>query len=507
LSHVLLSNNQESATLLALLNRVGGQSDIQWVFGEVAQYLLNQVQSAARVVLAGRDDSSWVLSRGETKAEQVDDNPPPYPRVLVQRAKDSGEAILCSDLNSGSGDKSMVRLIAQTALAVPLGGLRDTHGALVLLGEGSAFSEKDLELAVALAFQVSGCFESLRTIQKLRAVERRLRDENRYLREQSPSDSTFSDIIGDSEAIRRVFEYLKVVMNTDATVLVTGETGTGKELIARALHSNSGRASRLFAAVNCAALSENLLESELFGHVKGAFTGAHENKKGLFQVADKGSLFLDEIGELSGNLQAKLLRVLQEGEVTPVGSSRPLKVDVRIIAATHRDLRAEVKEGTFREDLFYRINVFPIHIPPLRDRPTDIPLLAQYFLDRYSKKFGKSVAGISERAIAALKSYSFPGNIRELENEIQRALLLASTGENICVRELSDHVSGGSPLSAQPVAAPSGKLKETMAQLERQVLLVALEGNGWNRSETARQLGISRQALMVKLSKYELAPD
>jgi Nif-specific regulatory protein len=335
-----------------------------------------------------------------------------------------------------------------------------------------------------------------------------LRDENRYLREQGQGNSVFSEIIGESDAICRVFEHLKVVMNTDATVLITGETGTGKELVARAIHNNSQRASRLFAPVNCAALSENLLESELFGHVKGAFTGAHENKKGLFQVADKGSLFLDEIGELSRNLQAKLLRVLQEGEVTPVGSTRPVKVSVRIIAATHRDLRTEVQEGTFREDLFYRIAVFPIHVPALRERPSDIPLLADFFLERYSARFGKNVAGISERAMKSLMSYDFPGNIRELENEIQRALLLTPDGESVCIRELSEHVRGaiGAGGPSMMVAA-SGKLKDTMARLERQVLLTALENHGWNRSETARQMGISRQALMVKLSKYELSPD
>ena len=308
-----------------------------------------------------------------------------------------------------------------------------------------------------------------------------------------------------------LFEHMQVVMDTDATVLITGETGTGKELVARALHDKSRRKTRLFAAVNCAALSENLLESELFGHVKGAFTGATERKPGLFSVADRGTLFLDEVGEMSLRLQAKLLRALQEGEVLPVGSTRPQKVDVRIIAATHRDLRAMSREGTFREDLFYRINVFPLRLPPLRERRADIIALAEHFIDRYAKQFGREVEGLTRAAAEALERYDYPGNIRELENEVQRAVLLTTSDTLIDAAVLSDEVRRSSgAVSAYTEGGGTGAdatLRSTMETYERSVLLAALESRGWNRSATARDLGISRQALLAKLTKYSLQPE
>ena len=263
--------------------------------------------------------------------------------------------------------------------------------------------------------------------------------------------------------------------------------------------------------MNCAALSENLLESELFGHLKGSFTGAVDNKKGLFQVADRGTLFLDELGEMSLTLQAKLLRVLQEGEILPVGSTKPVKVDVRLVCATHRDLRAMVRAGQFREDLYYRVNVFPIALPPLRDRRGDVAALATFFLERYEKRFNKAVAGLSPNALARLEAYAFPGNIRELENEMQRAVLLTPATHAIDLPVLSEGIRNAVAPAHESLESladsPDGsKLKETMDQLEREVLRRALEDRGWNRSQTARELGISRQALMVKLAKYQLEP-
>jgi Nif-specific regulatory protein len=500
----------QGGDILRLLRTIGGEADVEVVFEHVAEHLLNALPLAQTVVLVtvGKESAAWRVDRkGGATPVQVDDEPPPYPRGLVQEAINQSQAILAADDTPTDTEHSLARFNAVDALAVPLNQGAQSLGALVVLGQ-AGLGTAALDRVVALAYQVAGCFSNARLVRRLRGLERRLRDENRYLRQQVEQDAVFTDIIGQSTGIKEVFEKIRVVMSTDVTVLITGETGTGKELVARAVHNNGGRSDGLFAAVNCAALSENLLESELFGHVKGAFTGAVENKKGLFQVADGGTLFLDEIGELSMNLQAKLLRVLQEGEVTPVGSPRPQKVDVRIVTATHRNLQEEVQANRFREDLFYRINVFPIEIPPLRNRVDDIPAIAQYFLERYSAKFGRSVPGITTEATRVLQSYAFPGNIRELENEMQRAVLLAKEGQPIDVAQLRDETCGGES-SAGTAVTPllQGSLKATMEAFERSVLRRALEGNGWNRSQTARDLGISRQALMVKLSKYDLSPE
>ncbi|MCA9524472.1 MAG: sigma 54-interacting transcriptional regulator, partial [Myxococcales bacterium] len=287
------------------------------------------------------------------------------------------------------------------------------------------------------------------------------------------------------------------VMATDTTVLVTGETGTGKELVAQALHNNGPRRERLFAAVNCGALTETLLESELFGHVRGAFTGAIGEKKGLFAIADRGTLFLDEIGEISPAVQVRLLRAIQEGEITPVGATRPVRVNVRLICATNRRLEEEVSSGRFRQDLYYRINVFPIELPPLRERRGDVTRLAEHFLRGAAKKFGKTIRGFTPNALDCLEAYRFPGNVRELENEIERAALFAPDGGTIDTSHLSDRVQGGIAVPSRP-----GKLKETMEALEKQVIVRALEQHDGNRSRTAVTLGISRQALQVKLARY-----
>jgi len=497
--------------LLSLLHTLGGETDSTVAFDHVGGFLMDQLPAAKSVALV-TSDAALIMTRERRAPVEVDTDPPPYPRGLVAEARERGEAILSTEAPELDTEASLARFGAAAAMVVPLGaGGQKSLGALVVNGGSGGFSPADLDLALALGYQVRSCFDTARLVRRLRAVERRLRDENRYLKAQVEQDADFSDIIGDSPAIRDVFDKMRLVLDADVTVLITGETGTGKELVARALHKQSARrSSRLFAAVNCAALSENLLESELFGHVKGAFTGAHENKKGLFQVADGGTLFLDEIGELSMKLQAKLLRVLQEGEVTPVGSTRPLKVDVRIVTATHRDLREMASESRFREDLFYRINVFPIHLPPLRDRGDDVPALAEFFLGRYAKQFRKNVTTLTEAAAERLKAHSFPGNIRELENEMQRAVLLTPDGQSVDVHVLGDDLRGHTSAAAKTTGRTitrTGTLKETMERLEREVLRQALEEQGWNRSATARELEISRQALMVKLSKYNLVPD
>ncbi|MEM7517357.1 MAG: sigma 54-interacting transcriptional regulator [Planctomycetota bacterium] len=288
------------------------------------------------------------------------------------------------------------------------------------------------------------------------------------------------------------------------TVLIDGETGTGKELAASAVHYWSKRKERLFVAQNCAAMPENLLESELFGHRKGAFTGATEDKKGLFELADGGTLFLDEVGEMALPLQAKLLRVLQEGEIRPVGANRTKAVDTRIVAATNRDLEKEVREGRFREDLYYRLKVFPIRLPPLRERGADVGLLAEFFLKRYTQEFARAVRGFSQEAMEILRTYHWPGNVRELENEVQRLVIQVEDEGFVEPKHLSDRVRQSKP-SAVHVGTIRGTLKEMVETYEKAVLAEALEAHNNNKTATAKTLSITREGLHKKLKGYGMA--
>ena len=330
-----------------------------------------------------------------------------------------------------------------------------------------------------------------------------LKTENKLLREQLRADLDTANIIGKSQAMKALMEMLAMAAPSEATVLITGESGTGKELIARALHLNSPRKDYPLVAVNCAALAESLLESELFGHEKGAFTGADKRREGRFMQADKGTIFLDEIGEMSAMMQAKLLRVLQEREIQRVGSDQVIQVDVRIVTATNRDLEAEVADGRFREDLFYRLNVMNLQVPSLRDRRDDIPLLAQHFLGKYAARNRKSAKGFSPLAMDMLIKYDWPGNVRELENIVERAVILM-TGEHVTEKQLPINIAqehpGGEPafFSVRPPEGSSRSLEE----IEKEAILATLQATDGNKSETARRLGITRKTLHNKLKTY-----
>jgi formate hydrogenlyase transcriptional activator len=313
------------------------------------------------------------------------------------------------------------------------------------------------------------------------------------LESQTSSDSCFEDIVGQSRALRRVLEQVAIVAPTDSTVLLHGDTGTGKELVARALHNLSSRRNRAFVRMNCAAIPSGLLESELFGHEKGAFTGALIQKKGRFELADKGSLFLDEIGDISLELQPKLLRAVQEQEFERLGSVRTIGVDVRIIAATHRTLPDMIRDGSFREDLFYRLNVFPIHIPPLRERTEDIPLLVHYFVSIFSRKMRKIIRTVPDNVMNAIVHCPWPGNIRELKNFIERSVIL-SRGEVLAapLRELST------------VRAPAFLEEHTLHHMERKIILGALHsanGKLAGRGGAAEMLGLKRTTLQRKMQQ------
>jgi DNA-binding NtrC family response regulator len=327
-----------------------------------------------------------------------------------------------------------------------------------------------------------------------------LRRETRQLRQRVRDRVAPGNIVGASPPMQRVFEIVDQVAPSKATVLITGESGTGKELVANALHQRSTRASGPFVKLHCAALAESLLESELFGHEKGSFTGAMNRKDGRFQIADGGTLFLDEIGEISPAIQVKLLRFLQEHEFERVGGNQTIRVDVRVIAATNRDLADLVAKGKFREDLYYRLNVVALEMPPLRDRRTDIPGLAKFFLDRYAKENAKPIEGLMPDALERLASYDWPGNVRELENAIERAVVLCNTA-NIEVRHL--------PPSVQPRMTPAGMPAipgSTMADIERYAILETLKSTGGSTSRAAEILGISVRTIQYRLHQYNEAP-
>ncbi|MEO1271689.1 MAG: sigma 54-interacting transcriptional regulator, partial [Myxococcota bacterium] len=311
----------------------------------------------------------------------------------------------------------------------------------------------------------------------------------------------YAGIVGRSEPMRALFQIVDKVVASDSTVLVQGENGTGKELIARAVHYGSRRREGAFVAQNCSALNDNLLDSELFGHKRGAFTGAVVDKRGLFDLAHGGTFFLDEVGDMTPSLQVKLLRVLQEGTFVPVGDTVTRRVDVRVIAATHRDLRRMVQEGTFREDLYYRLNVISLVVPPLRERRSDIPLLVEHFLERAARHGGTLHKQLAPDALQQMLAYRWPGNIRELENEVERLTVLSGQEQAIGARLLSPRIRG----EASPDASPTGSdLQSALQTLERRMLLEGLRRTNWNKTHTARELGISRRNLIRKVDRYNL---
>lgn len=326
---------------------------------------------------------------------------------------------------------------------------------------------------------------------------------NQHLREQLAERSSFSQIIGKSAMMRDIYSLIERVKDATVPVLISGESGTGKELVARAIHFNGARRNEAFVVQNCSAFNENLLESELFGHVRGAFTGAMRDKRGLFEEANGGTFFLDEMGEMSLPLQAKLLRVLQDGTFIPVGDTRTKKVDVRIVAATNRHLEKMVKEGTFREDLYYRLNVVAIALPPLRDRRVDVPLLVDHFLEANAIKAGTARRAVTIEALRALCDYDWPGNIRQLQNEIERMVLMSEPGTTIGLESLSPTIRD-EQRDAHKGKRLEGQLKDAVENLERAMIRSALEQNGNNKSVAAKNLGISRSSLISKVKLYGL---
>jgi transcriptional regulator with PAS, ATPase and Fis domain len=358
-------------------------------------------------------------------------------------------------------------------------------------------SQKDLEYLTELISLV---------IDEILLIHKTLDDSETKVKELSKELGErygFDQMIGKSRAMQELYRLLDRVCDSETTVLIQGENGTGKELIAKALHYNSRRKKQKFLVVNCGAFNENLLESELFGHVKGSFTGAIKDKKGLFEAAHGGTLFLDEVGDTSMQMQVKLLRVLQEGTFTPVGSTEVRTSDVRVVAATNKNLLEMVKRGEFREDLYYRLNVINVVVPPLHDRKEDIPILLEHFLDRYAKHLRAPKKTIDKSCLEKIMNHDWPGNVRELENEVERLCVLAGDSQAIVEDYLSPRILE-STKQQYPGLRVNGNLKDSLEALEKQMILEGLERYGWNKSKLAKELGISRAGLITKVAKYEL---
>jgi two-component system response regulator HydG len=343
-------------------------------------------------------------------------------------------------------------------------------------------------------------FDELKIAIERATEHNRLKKENEYLKVRLGEQFDRQNLIGHSPAMAKLLETVAQAAPTEATILITGESGTGKEMIANAIHYNSTRKDAPFVKINCAALTETLLESELFGHEKGAFTGAERRREGKFVQAQGGSLFLDEVSEMSKAMQVKLLRVLQERELTRVGGAEVIKVNVRVIAASNKDLKEEISKGNFREDLFYRLNVVALNIPPLRERREDIPVLAQHFLQLFAERNNKKIKGFTPQAMEKLLKYSWPGNIRELMNAVERAVVLAHVqylGDEDMVLMMADYSSAGKN------SADNSPINLPLDEVEKRSILEALNTSGGNKSEAARRLGITRKTLRTKLEKYE----
>jgi two-component system response regulator AtoC len=383
---------------------------------------------------------------------------------------------------------------------------RETESAVIMMSAYGNIDSAVEAMKLGAADYISKPFKPDEILLKLGQIQERnrLREENIRLRNEVRKTFSFQNIVAKSESMGKIFDTIQKIAAYKTTILITGESGTGKELIAKAIHYNGERKGKPMVAINCGGLPENLLESELFGHVKGAFTDANKDKKGLFLEADEGTLFLDEIAELPLTLQVKLLRVLQDELVRPVGSTQSVKVDVRIIAATALDLAQAVQAGTFRDDLFYRINVLSIRVPALRERKEDIPLLVNHFIEKFKTRLGKEIMTIRPDALQALMDYSWPGNVRELENVIERTMVLTERDE-ICFDELPDEVRTNMAGAREQLAVESISIKTNTMALEKTLIEKALRETDNNRTRAARLLEISHPTLLSKMKLYGIS--
>lgn len=446
----------------------------------ILEIILEFIPARRGAILITDENNNEQYAVGVSAKGSADNAPMQISRTVSQQVSNEQVALLSNDLSDKnlSASESLIVSRVTSLLGVPLKIGGDTG--LIYLDASDReviFTENHLQQMTAISFLVSAALQNADSLKTLR-------QENAILKDNLQIETS---MIGESQPVKEILSLISRVAPSDSTVLITGESGTGKELVAQAVHRNSPRREKLFVAINCAVLNENLLESELFGHEKGAFTGATERKPGKFDVADGGTIFFDEIGELAPQLQAKLLRVLQEREFERVGGSQPIKTNVRVLAATNRNLEDDVKNGKFRRDLFFRLNVVQIKVPPLRERQSDIPLLARHFIKKYSERCNRKVAGLSADARKILLAGEWHGNIRELENVIERALVLGASNE-IMPEDLPTEMLEN--ISPETIFTGSGDYNEQLKQAKQKIILTAVEKSGGIFSEAARQLNI-----------------
>ncbi len=494
--------------LLDLTNRVVSNLNLRDVLREISANIRRVMQcDGVGIDLPSPEDHKLRLYAldfpGSSGVIQEGFEPPASEQDSAVRVFRTGETVIVSREELESSPLA-VQIGMKSLAHVPLTGRNQIVGVLSLgsLRE-NAFVAGDMAFLTQIARQVAIAIENALAFGEISELKDKLAQEKLYLEDEIRSELKFEEIVGKSEALRRVLQQVETVAPTDSTVLIYGETGTGKELIARALHNLSARQANAFVKLNCAAIPTGLLESELFGHERGAFTGAIAQRVGRFELANRGTMFLDEIGEVPLELQPKLLRVLQEREFERLGSTRTLRTDARLIAATNRDLDALVKEQKFRSDLYYRLNVFPVRVPSLRERPEDIPLLVRHFVQQLSRRLSKSIDSIASETMTALVKYPWPGNIRELQNVIERAVILTS-GSVLRVQSDDLHSSemGAAPVTSQP--APNRNMRASLDEAERQQILAALEKANWTvagPNGAAALLGMKRSTLQSRMQK------
>jgi Nif-specific regulatory protein len=475
-------------TLLKISTAIGSIRNVESLQWQLLGMIFDVIPAERGAILLLQDGAMEPFAQIAWDRVSGPDHPVHVSRTLARRVIEEGVAILDNEGNSPGS--SVTDKPARSLLCVPLVAANRPFGIVYLDSANplAPFAQEDLQLLAAIAGLAAVGIENARQFERLGNENQRLRAEI----------SLQHDMVGQSPRMQQVYRFIEKVAPTDSTVLIHGESGTGKELAARAIHKNSARRDQPFVALNCAALTETLLESELFGHEKGAFTSAICQKKGLLEVAEGGTVFLDEIGELSLTLQAKLLRVLQEREFVRVGGTRPIKLDVRFLAATNKDLQKAVREEKFRTDLFHRLNVISFALPALREHPEDIPLLAEYFAAGHAKKCNRGIQGISPEARASLMQYDWPGNIRELENAMERAVVIGSS-DFILPEDLPEAL-----LESAPSPAADGNYHEAVRNLKRQLILNAFEQAGGSVTEAAKLLGVNSNYLHRLIRNLDL---
>jgi len=477
--------------LLRISHTINTLQELDVLLERIMDIAVETVGAERGFILLNGDAGALTVQTARNIPDQNLHNLSNFSNSVVRQVLQTGETLLSYDAQSDARfreTQSIVMHQIQAVVCVPLKIKARPIGAIYLdsINRRSGFTHTSTQFLTTFANQAAIAIENAQLYQQLR-------EENRQLRKEAQKVHGFADIVGQSARMKQVFDVMSSVADSDATVLIQGESGTGKELVARAVHYHGARRDKPFVALFCGSLPESLLESELFGHKKGAFTGAANDKKGLFETADSGTFFLDEIGDISPKLQTQLLRVLQEGEIKRVGENHVRHVDVRIISATNKNLAEKIKDGSFREDLYYRLNVININVPPLRERADDLPLLTQHFLTKFSRKYKKQIHGFTAEALNLLTRHPWPGNVRELENTIERAIVLAK-GALIGPSELR--------LSAETnghVMFPSGM---TLEQLAKQLVEQTLRELDGNVTHAAARLGVSRRWIQYKQKQW-----